>query len=157
MIAGLKALLFGDQPDDQGAPETDGLHLAAAALLVEAAVTDGRFEAEERDAMTRVLGSHFRLDADRTAALIARAERAVADAVELYQFTRTIKDRLAPEERGQILEMLWEVALADGSIHDYEAGLVRRIAGLLYVSDRESGEARQRVLARLDTNGRSLK
>ena len=157
MIAGLKALLFGDQPNDRGSPEIDELQLAAAALLVEAAVTDGQFETEERDTMARVLASHFRLDAEQTAALIASAEKKVADSVELYQFTRIVKDRLAPGERGQILEMLWEVACADGTIHDYEAGLVRRIAGLLYVSDRESGEARQRVLARLDTNGRSLK
>jgi uncharacterized tellurite resistance protein B-like protein len=45
--------------------------------------------------------------------------------------------------------MLWEVAYADGTLHDYEASLLRRITGLLYVSDRESGEARKRVLARL--------
>jgi uncharacterized tellurite resistance protein B-like protein len=45
--------------------------------------------------------------------------------------------------------MLWEVAYADGQLHDYEASLLRRIAGLIYVGDRESGEARKRVLARL--------
>ena len=43
--------------------------------------------------------------------------------------------------------MLWTVALADGVIHDYEANLVRRVCGLLYVSDRESGEARKRAQA----------
>jgi uncharacterized tellurite resistance protein B-like protein len=45
--------------------------------------------------------------------------------------------------------VVWEVAYADGSLHDYEASVLRRITGLLYVSDRESGEARKRVLARL--------
>jgi uncharacterized tellurite resistance protein B-like protein len=45
--------------------------------------------------------------------------------------------------------MMWEVAYADGALHDYEASLLRRVTGLLYVSDRESGEARKRVLARL--------
>ena len=48
-----------------------------------------------------------------------------------------------------ILELLWEVGYADGQLHDYEASLLRRVAGLLYVSDRESGEARLRVMARL--------
>ena len=157
MIAGLKALLFGDRSADEEAAEIDELQIAAAALLVEAAVMDGHFEAEERDAMARVLGSHFGLNDEETTLLIARAEREVAASVELYHFTRTIKDRLEPGERTKILEMLWEVACVDGSIHDYEAGLVRRVAGLLYVSDRESGEARQRVLARLDTRDSSLK
>ena len=49
--------------------------------------------------------------------------------------------------------MLWEVVYADGELHDYEASLLRRIAGLLYVPDRESGEARKRVLARLGVEG----
>jgi len=52
-----------------------------------------------------------------------------------------------------VIEMLWEVAYADGQLHDYEANLLRRITGLLYVSDRESGEARKRVLARLGLPG----
>ena len=58
-------------------------------------------------------------------------------------------DFFEPEERIALIEMLWEVAYADGELHDYEASLIRRITGLLYVSDRDSGEARKRVRARL--------
>ena len=58
---------------------------------------------------------------------------------------------MPPEERVGILELLWEVVYADGQLHDYEASLLRRVAGLLYVSDRESGEARLRVMGRLGT------
>ena len=58
---------------------------------------------------------------------------------------------MPPEERVGILELLWEVVYADGTLHDYEASLLRRVAGLLYVSDRESGEARLRVMGRLGT------
>lgn len=158
MIAGLKSLLFG--ASNAGAadrPQTDELHLAAAALLVESAVMDGHFETAERETIARVLGVRFGLNADETQTLIAKAEQKVSDAVELYGFTRVIKDRLEPEERVQIIEMLWEVAYADETLHDYEAGLVRRVVGLLYVSDRESGEARRRVLARLDMDGTPLK
>jgi uncharacterized tellurite resistance protein B-like protein len=46
--------------------------------------------------------------------------------------------------------MLWELAYADGQLHDLEASLMRRLAGLLYVSDRDSGDARKRALRRLD-------
>jgi uncharacterized tellurite resistance protein B-like protein len=158
MIAGLRKLMFGNDASASGAADqTDDLHLAAAALLVEAAILDGHLEVSERDAISTGLGEHFGLGDDETAALIEKAETTVADSVELYGFTRTIKDRLEPEERVAILEMIWQVAYADGSVHDYEAGLARRVAGLLYVSDRESGEARKRVLSRLDTGGGSLK
>ncbi len=52
-------------------------------------------------------------------------------------------------ERIELIEMLWEVAYADGVVHDYEHNLLRRIAGLIYVTDRDRGLARNRVLARL--------
>ena len=64
-------------------------------------------------------------------------------------FTRVIKDRYSPEERVELVEMAWEVVYADGELHDYEANLLRRLGGLLYVSDKERGDARKRVLARL--------
>jgi uncharacterized tellurite resistance protein B-like protein len=69
--------------------------------------------------------------------------------VQWHGFTTAIKDGFEPAERVELIEMLWEVVYADGQLHDYEASLLRRIAGLLYVSDRNSGEARKRVLARL--------
>ena len=54
-----------------------------------------------------------------------------------------------------MIEMLWEVALADGDIHHYESNLVRRVAGLLYVPDPESGAARKRVLQRLKSSAKN--
>lgn len=150
--------MFGADTDESGAEtDTDDLHLAAAALLVEAAVLDGHFESSERDAIADGLRQHFGLGEEETRLLIEKAETAIQKSVELYGFTRTIKDRLEPRERIAILELLWQVAYADGVLHDYEAGLARRVAGLLYVSDKESGEARQRVLSRLDTGGGSPK
>ena len=52
-----------------------------------------------------------------------------------------------------MIEMLWDVACADGVIHDFEANLVRRVAGLIHVSDRDSGAARKRALARMGGSG----
>ncbi|MBL6928661.1 MAG: TerB family tellurite resistance protein [Rhodospirillales bacterium] len=152
MISGLKSLLFGKSESGNSA---DGagqeLQLAAAALLVEAATMDGSFTGPERETIGHVLGAHFNLEVEAADALIEKADAAVAKSVQILGFTKIIKDRLEPEERGSIMEMLWEVAYADGELHDFEANLVRRAAGLLYVSDRESGEARKRVLARLDS------
>jgi uncharacterized tellurite resistance protein B-like protein len=69
--------------------------------------------------------------------------------VDLYGLTRTVKDKLDEEGRIELMEALWEVVYADGELHDYEGQLMRRLSGLLYVTDRESGEARKRALAKL--------
>ena len=127
--------------------------LAAAALLVEAASMDSEFGAAERTKINELLQSHFGLEAEEASALLAEAERAAAESIQWQGFTQAIKDGFAPAERVEVIEMLWEVAYADGQLHDYEASLLRRITGLLYVSDRESGEARKRVLARLGLPG----
>ena len=127
--------------------------LAAAALLVEAASMDSDFGAGERAKIADLLRGRFALSAEEAEDLLVEAERASGESVEWQGFTSAVKDGFAPEERVQVIEMLWEVVYADGELHDYEASLLRRITGLLYVSDRESGEARKRVLARLGLAG----
>ncbi len=126
----------------------DALQLAAAALLVEAARMDDDYDATERALIASLLRERFDLDDDDTEALVAAADAATEDLVEVYGFARRVKDAFAPEERVRMIEMLWEVVYADGEVHDHEANLLRRVAGLIYVSDRESGDARKRVLDR---------
>ena len=148
MIDRITAFLRGraDAPDTL--PSRDDKQLAAAALLVEAALMDEAFDDRERRTIERLVVARFGLGEDECRRLIAAAEAAVAESQQLYRFTRVVKDRFAPEERVELIEMLWEVAYADGVLHDYEASLLRRVSGLIYVSDRDSGEARRRVLAR---------
>ncbi|MBL6946640.1 MAG: TerB family tellurite resistance protein [Rhodospirillales bacterium] len=152
MISGLKSLLFGKTETGETQNDVEHeLHLAAAALMIEAATLDGSYADAERDTISRVLRAQFDLDAGAVDALIEKADAKVSQSIQILGFTKVIKDRLEPEERAIIMEMLWEVAYADGEVHDYEASLVRRVAGLLYVTDKESGAARKRVLARLDS------
>ena len=152
MLDRIMALLGGDRGSTAGngtGAGTDEVRLAAAALLVEAAVLDGHFDDAERATIATLLGDRFGLDAAETEALIGAAHEAVERSGQLYGFTRVVKDRFDAEERIRMIEMLWEVAYADGHLHDFEASLVRRVAGLIYVEDRDSGAARKRVLARL--------
>jgi len=127
----------------------DELQLAAAALMVEAATMDSDFDAEERARIARLAEERFALRPEEAADLVGEAERMARASVQWHGFTSAIKDGFDHAERVQLIEMLWEVVYADGRLHDYEASLLRRVTGLLYVSDRESGEARKRVLARL--------
>lgn len=150
MFARLKRLINDNAgASDQKPHSFEEKQLAAAALMVEAARLDSAFDDAERTRIQALLQQHFNLSEGEAEALLAAAEQASEDSVEWQGFTRAIKDGFDQTERVAIIEMLWEVAYADGELHDYEASLIRRITGLLYVPDRESGEARKRVRERL--------
>lgn len=147
--------LRGGTADADQAARPDDLHLAAAILLIEAARLDGSFDAAEERTIRRVLADKFQLSDEETTALIELADSRQQNAVEISTFTRAIKEGFPSERRVEVIEMLWEVVLADGELHAYEANLLRRIGGLIYVSDRDNGEARQRVVERMKGRGDS--
>lgn len=154
MLDRLKNFLAGrGDVRDVGGAGADRVRLATAALLVEAAHMDAEFGAEERAKISRLVERRFGLAAAEADALLEAAAKKVEKSVEVFRFTREVKNAFSPEERVEMMEMLWEVAYADGSLHDLEASLMRRLAGLLHVSDRDSGLARRRVLARLGREG----
>jgi uncharacterized tellurite resistance protein B-like protein len=126
----------------------DELQQAVAALLVEAAQLDGQFGAAERSRIATLLSQRFSLSDGDVTKLIETATRMTEEAVDDFTFTRQISRRLNHEEKVGIVEMLWDVAYADGTLHPYEGNLLRRVAGLLYVTDQESGAARRRVVER---------
>jgi uncharacterized tellurite resistance protein B-like protein len=132
----------------------DKLQVAVAALLVHAATMDDTFDAVERLTIERLLGERFGLAPDAVGRLLVKAERQADESSQLYPFTRIAIERLDNAGRVLVIEMLWEVAYADGVLHPDEDALVRRLAGLLYVSDYDRGEAKKRVLARVGANAR---
>ena len=150
MIDRIRKLVFGTESRSSGVSVSSEPEAAAAALLVEAALIDGEFDDAERKTVSRLLSSRFDVSENEVNELLAEAEARVDAAVELHGFARRAKDAFDHDARIELMEMLWEVAYADGVIHDYEANLMRRLGGLLHVSDRDSGNARKRVLKRLD-------
>jgi uncharacterized tellurite resistance protein B-like protein len=151
MIDSIRAWISGGRPD--GRQETgrrrDELQLALTALLIEAAYSDDRFDPAERGVIAQLLESRFNLSRSDAGALLDAGEAAASESAELFHFTRIINERLSFEERIELVEMLWEVAYADGVLDEYEDSLLRRVGGLIYVPDRERGMARQRILKRL--------
>ncbi len=131
------------------AEHPDALQVAVAALLVEAARMDDHFDESERAVILRVLSQRFALSPEATARLLAAALKADDQSTQLFRFTHLAVQSLNPPERVRIIEMLWEVAYADGVLDPEEDALLRRIAGLIYVSDMDRGAARLRVLHRL--------
>ncbi len=123
--------------------------LAAAALLVEAARVDGHFGEDERRTVEVLLAQHLGLAAARVRELMQEAEAAADAATDWQGFTRVLNDSYEQDERLELVEMLWEVIERDGRVDTLEASLMRRVPALMYVSDRDNAEARQRVRARL--------
>jgi uncharacterized tellurite resistance protein B-like protein len=154
MLAKLKSWADRLSADADAAPQAGAreLEAATALLLVEAASLDGDFDGEEETIIRGLLTEEFNLEDGEADALIADARVRADASVEFYGMTRTIKERMMPEDRARVLEMVWTVAYADGNLHDFEASLARRVAGLLHVSDRDSGEARKRARARLEND-----
>ena len=126
----------------------DRLHLAAATLMIEAALLDEGADAAERQRIAELLAKRFALSAAEAQALAEEAEEEADRSSQLFAFTREITAGFDYAERVELIEMLWEVVYADDRLHHLEANLMRRIAGLLHVEDRDSGTARKRVLAR---------
>jgi uncharacterized tellurite resistance protein B-like protein len=128
----------------------DDVPLAVAALLLETAVVvDCQFDAHEREVVAGLLQRGFNLTPAAAQQLMAAAEQRVAASAQLFGFTSTVNDKLTAERKIEVIEMLWEVAYADGVLDPLEDTLLRRIAGLIDVSDHERGAAKRRVLQRL--------
>lgn len=132
------------------------LELSVAALMVEAARMDDTFDPAERAVIERLLAAKFELGAEAAHRLVAQAEAAMKKSTQYFPFTHRVVESMSPGERVQVIEMLWKVAYADGVLDPHEDMLVRRIAGLIYVPDRDRGLARRRALEKLAAAGISV-
>jgi uncharacterized tellurite resistance protein B-like protein len=130
-----------DQLDDHGC------RLAAAALLVHAAWADGAFDPAERTTLATLLRRRFDLDEAAADDLIARAIEADQKAVDLYHFTQILNEMLDDAGRARIVEMMWQIAYADGQLSPFEGNLIWRVADLLNIASNERIALRQRVAA----------
>ncbi|AIB10944.1 hypothetical protein ABAZ39_02695 [Azospirillum argentinense] len=145
MLNRIRALFQENDPGD----DRHRLEAAAAALLVEAARTDNTISPAERERILDVTRRHFHLSEEEAQDLLSAAVFDTEGASPYYRYVTVINDHCPPDKRLWIIEMLWEVAYADGELNDLESNLLRRIGGLLHVPDVDRGLARKRVLERL--------
>lgn len=123
-------------------PEPDA-RLALTALLVRVARSDGDYAAAEIAQIDAIAQRRYDLSASQAASLRAEAETLEEEAPDTVRFTRAIKDAVPYEDRFGVVKALWSVALADGE-RDYEEDtLLRLVANLLGVNDRDSAVARR--------------
>jgi len=148
MIDRIMSLLKSEPETPVIEDKPDELNMAVAALLVEAACRDDSFDEQERELIESLISEKYDLSKEQTHELVEAAHAAQQDSGHLYGFTRNMVKAMEYEERVHLIEMLWDVAFADGELDPPEDAMIRRVAGLIYVSDKDRGAARRKILAR---------
>ncbi|MCZ6553804.1 MAG: TerB family tellurite resistance protein [SAR324 cluster bacterium] len=132
MIDKLKGLLAGgSKPEEKARPD---LKVATAAILLEVAESDQDFAPEEHAVIVSMLGERFDLDPGEVNALIEEAQRQRAGHPDLWPFTHAIGQVYRPDEKLELLVMVWRVIFADGRLDPYEDQLAHRLERMLSIN-----------------------
>ena len=122
-------------------------------IMIEAANIDGTIDQKEIEKISNFLVYSFEEKQEDVQREIDRCINDLNNHKSLHFFTSKINKLYSNEKKIELIEILWEIILADGKIHDYESNLIRRLAGLLYLNDYECGKAKKKVLLKMGING----
>ncbi len=125
------------------------IEIASAALLAHCAKVDGEQSAEEAAHLRAVLGERFDLTGAEVDSVLEAAEARERDAIDLHRFTRVLHRSLDRDARIHLVQLLWEIADADGLIDSDERRMVSLTAQLLDVEVHDAVAARQAAQARM--------
>jgi uncharacterized tellurite resistance protein B-like protein len=152
MFDTLHRLLTGLDHPRQAAEQNDSAFALAVLLIEVARSSDNRLADREEGVIERALARRFSLEREQVIRLVKAGEEGAIQATDLFHFTQVVVNNFSNEDRIGVIEMLWEVAYADGVLTGDEDTLIRRVAGLIDVSDRDRGDAKLRVRERVEAN-----
>ena len=135
-----------DKKIEEENEQFDTIQIAISTLMIQTAVYDGVFDENEKSEILDLIKKYFNLDEDQKLDLFKIAMKVNNDSNDMQQFTRTLNDNLSEKEKLNIIEMLWKIIISDGHIDDYENTLIRKISGLLYISDRDIGQIKKKLI-----------
>ena len=115
-------------------------------LMIEAAYTDGQIDKNELNKIKLSLVNIFEEDPKDIDRHLEEALKNKNNSKSLHYYTSYINKNFSDKKKLLLIETLWEIVLSDQEVHDFESNLIRRLAGLLYISDVNSGNARKRAL-----------
>ena len=118
-------------------------------LMIEAANSDGNIGAEEIKKIRETLINIFKENPEEVDSVLEQSLKNSNNSKSLYYYSSKINKNYSDEKKILLIEILWEIVLADGQVHDYESSIIRRLSGLLYISDINSGNARKRALSKI--------
>ena len=148
MLKILKNFFESNASNSSGMNDDENLKLLCG-LMIEAANTDGSISNDEISKIKNVLINSFQKNSSTVDLYLNEAIINKENSKSLFFYTSKINKEYDIEKKTLLIEALWEIVLSDGNLHDYESSLIRRLSGLLYISDVESGNARKRALNKL--------
>ncbi len=119
-------------------------NILVAALLIHAARIDDNYTVIEKEIIKKALIDLKLVERNNSAKLLDEAEIKEQDSNQIVEFTREIKKN-SMKFRLKIVEILWKIIYSDNISDNYESNLIRRICGLLYISDKDSGDIKLKV------------
>ena len=122
----------------------DKKNVLIPALLVHAAKIDENYTEVEKNIIKKAIMELNQVSTDEANELLKIAEKKEEESNQIIEFTREIK-KYSMEFRLKIIEIIWKIVYSDGTTDNYETNLVRRICGLLYISDKDSGIIKTRI------------
>jgi uncharacterized tellurite resistance protein B-like protein len=134
--------------EDASSNLDNNLHLLCG-LMIEAANIDGSIDQKEIDKIYYILVNTFNEDAQEVELALKKCTDEIDSNKSLHYFTSKINKLFDENKKIVLLEVLWEIILEDGTIHDFESNLIRRLSGLLYISDVQCGIAKKKALTKL--------
>ena len=147
MFSNLKTAFQNITSKDKNEDEYEGEDIQAVIiLLLEACQIDGDTGKDELEYIKKLLVHKFNFTSDQAEKNLLEALERSDERIEIFSQIKVILYEMDHEERIDVIEMMWGVILSDGVIDDFEANLMRRMNGLLYLSGEESALAKQRAL-----------
>ena len=119
-------------------------------LMLEAAQVDGKIDQIEIDKIAIILTENFQEDQSAVELELQNSLKEIDEPKSLHFFTSKLNKEFSNKKKDLLIETLWEIILLDGKVHEFESNLIRRLAGLLYISDVSCGNAKKR--ARMNLN-----
>ena len=119
-------------------------NILITALLVHAAKIDDNYTDVEKEIVKKAVISLNAITPNEAEELLKKAEKIEQESNQIVAFTREIK-KSSIEFKLKIIEILWKIVYSDGSSDSYESNLIRRVCGLLYISDRNSGMIKLKI------------
>jgi uncharacterized tellurite resistance protein B-like protein len=138
---------FHDSGDTQIKIFSD-LHLLCG-IMIEAANIDGKIDQSEVNKISKVLINVFNENPADVESELNQCLDEIDQNKSLHFFTSKINQSFSSDKKITLIEILWEIILEDGEVHDFETNLIRRLAGLLYISDSQCGIAKKKALDKL--------
>ena len=119
-------------------------NVLVAALLIHAAKADENYTNVEKEIIKKAMISLSKISNEESDVLLKKAEIKEKESNQIVEFTREIKKN-PMEYRLKIIEILWKIIYSDNQSDDFESNLIRRVCGLLYVSDKDSGMLKLKI------------